>query len=74
MTDLDRLNLWMKQNDLTVWQLARELGVSRHTVYSVLVTRKKITDAFVTSFIRRFGAAEAMEIFTAHLLPERAIA
>lgn len=74
MTDLDRLNRWMDKNSLTVWQLARELGLSRHTVYSVVVTRKKITDSFVTCFIRRYGPELATTIFTTHLLPDAAVA
>lgn len=73
MTDIERLNEWMKANNFTVWQLAREMDCSRHTVNSVVNVRKAITAQFVTRFIRRFGADEAGKIFTSHLAPIAAI-
>lgn len=74
MTDLERLRDWMREKNLTVWQLAREMGTPRHTVYSVVVVRKNITDHFVTRFIKRYGMEEGSKIFQEHFAPAKAIA
>lgn len=74
MSDLERLHAWMAANKLTVWELAREMGVSRHTVYFAIVRRKKISGEFVRNFIRRYGMEEGGKIFIEHFALAEAIA
>ena len=63
MNDLERLRDWMREKEMSVWQLAREMGTPRHTVYFAVVRREKLSDHFVKTFIRRYGMDEGVKIF-----------
>lgn len=66
MSDIERLEAWMETKSLSVWDLAREMNLSRHTVYFVVARRRRITDTFAKQFIQHFGWDEASKIFVDH--------
>lgn len=66
MTDIERLEEWMKAQKLSVWDLAREMNLARHTVYFVVVKRKNITEAFAKRFVEHYGWDVASKLFVDH--------
>ena len=66
MNDIERLKEWMKERDLSVWDLAREMGLARHTVYFVVERRKNITETFAKRFVEHYGWDVASKIFVEH--------
>lgn len=69
MNDLERLRQWMAQRDLNTPAMAREMGMSRHSLYANLEMRKGATYALVAAFTRRYGADEARTIFQEFYAP-----
>lgn len=74
MNDIERLEQWMQAKGLSVWDLAREMQLPRHTVYFVVSRRKKVTESFAKKFAIHFGWDLAVSIFVDHFayLPELA--
>lgn len=71
MTDIDRLRSWMEGRKLNMKSLARDMEMPYITVHTVVKRRERITDQFVTRFIRRYGIDEASRVFKTHLAPAK---
>lgn len=71
MPDLERLQQWMSDNGHTMKSLARLMDTPYITVY-MMFRSKKVSDRFITRFIRHFGCDEAVHVFVDSLTLRRA--
>lgn len=64
MNEIERLQIWMDKNHFTVWDVTREIGVSRVWVYRMMNSnRTQLSDGFKLRFINRFGIDAASQVF-----------
>jgi hypothetical protein len=70
MTDIERLEAWIKAHDYTRWSLAKKMGIKYNTLYRMAINpRGTISDKFITLFIKHFGCSEALLVFQDTLSP-----
>lgn len=62
MSEVERLEQWMQENNYTNRTMAEAVGMSYDGFYQIL-WRKKVSPGFKLRFIVRFGAAAADQIF-----------
>jgi plasmid maintenance system antidote protein VapI len=67
MTDIDRLYAWMTERDLSLYGLAREMGIPYNTLYKMVVQRHTLSDKFMLRFIQLYGCDLAVQVFPSHL-------
>lgn len=63
MNDLARLKAWMTSNNLTVSQLASEIGIPYITAYMCIEKRQLLSAYFERRFRQKFGSKVADQIF-----------
>lgn len=70
MSELERLEQWIIDNNLSTASLATEIGMSYDGVYQIRTWRKKISPGFKLRFIERFGSVVADSIFDKPSVPK----
>lgn len=69
MTEINRLQQWMAENNYTFKSLAHELGVGYYGVY-LIFHRNRISPGFRIRFSERFGTDIAGQIFDPFSTPK----
>lgn len=64
VTDLERLENWMKKRGLSKKQMAREMGITYINLYHTMVVRYPKTNKIAGNFIVRFSATYGSEVAT----------
>lgn len=68
MTEQERLQGWMQENQVTIPALARETGMAYVAVFRMAKGDRRFSDGFKLRFVTRYGADIAGSIFE---MPER---
>lgn len=63
MNEIARLQAWMNSNNYSMKRLAREMGISYISVYTMLIRREQLTNNFRWQFAQVFGWEEAGRLF-----------
>jgi len=63
MTEIERLKAWMDTKDITMKSLARKMGISYLSVYTIIAKRQSLTNNFKWRFTQVFGWETARELF-----------
>lgn len=62
MTQRERLQAFLSENEMHYSELARAVGVSANYVYRILVGNRPVSDAFRYKFAERFGWRAAKDV------------
>lgn len=74
MNDVERLLTWMKERNLNIKQMAREMRMPYQTVYHAVTVRGEkagndtITGSFIVRFTATYGFDEATKIFSEYMM------
>lgn len=71
MDEIAKLNAWMASSNLTMSQLATEIGIPYINAYMCIERRKRLSANFELAFRRRFGPDVADSIFDAPAYSEK---